>query len=88
MIKYAVSPLDEVLWVSLPYIVIVVFIGGHVYRYAVDQYAWASKSSELLEKRWLNMGGSQLFHWGGILIVILGHIVGLLVPPGVTQAWA
>ncbi|WP_069807709.1 respiratory nitrate reductase subunit gamma [Vulcanisaeta thermophila] len=79
-----VTPLDEVLWVSLPYIVIVVFIAGHVYRYSVDQYLWTSKSSEILEKRWLSLG-SQLFHWG-ILIVILGHIVGLLVPPSVTTA--
>ena len=76
--------LDEVLWVFLPYITIAVFILGHVYRYATDQYGWSSKSSEILERRWLGVG-SQLFHWG-ILIVFLGHIVGLLVPPGVTLA--
>ncbi|KUO81786.1 MAG: respiratory nitrate reductase subunit gamma [Vulcanisaeta sp.] len=76
--------LSDVLWVFLPYITIAVFVLGHVYRYATDQYGWTSKSSEVLEKRWLGVG-SQLFHWG-ILIVILGHIIGLLVPPSVTQA--
>jgi len=76
--------LGDVLWVFLPYITIAVFVLGHVYRYATDQYGWSSKSSEILERRWLGIG-SQLFHWG-ILIVILGHIVGLLVPPGVTLA--
>ncbi len=74
---------ELILLVPLPYIVMAVFVGGHIYRYAVDQYAWTAKSSELLEERWLGVG-SQLFHWG-ILIVLFGHIVGLLVPPSVTE---
>jgi nitrate reductase gamma subunit len=76
--------LNDVLWVFLPYITIAVFVLGHVYRYATDQYGWSSKSSEILERRWLG-AGSQLFH-GGLLIVLLGHIIGLLVPPSITLA--
>ncbi|MGC8583609.1 MAG: respiratory nitrate reductase subunit gamma [Thermoproteus sp.] len=78
------TPLALALWVSMPYIVLTVFVGGHIYRYSVDQYGWTSKSSELLESRWLGVG-SQLFHWG-FLIVILGHVVGLLVSRSVDLA--
>ena len=79
-----IQPLVLALWAALPYVVITTFVGGHIYRYAVDPYGWTSKSSELLESRWLGVG-SQLFHWG-FLVVILGHIIGLLVPRGVDLA--
>ncbi|MGC9177979.1 MAG: respiratory nitrate reductase subunit gamma [Conexivisphaera sp.] len=78
------NPVDLVLWASMPYVVISVFVLGHIYRYATDQRGWTSGSTEFLEKRWLRFG-SQLFMWG-ILVVALGHLIGLLVPPYVTQA--
>ncbi|MEL9991332.1 MAG: respiratory nitrate reductase subunit gamma [Thermoproteus sp.] len=80
----AASPLALFLWVSFPYVVMSVFVVGHVYRYAVDQYAWTAKSSEIFEKGALRLG-SQLFHWG-MLVVIVGHLAGLLIPPSVTSA--
>lgn len=70
--------LEQFLWVVLPYIVLTVFIGGHIYRYNRDQFGWTTKSSELLEKKLLRLG-SNLFHWG-IVVVFFGHVLGLLIP--------
>jgi len=75
---------DQFLWVIYPYIVLTVFVGGHLYRIHTHPYSWTSRSSELLEKRWLRWG-SPLFHWG-ILAVFLGHVGGLLVPKSVHEA--
>lgn len=69
---------EQFLWVILPYIVLVIFIGGHIYRYQHDQFGWTSKSSELLEKKMLRIG-SNMFHWG-IIFVFGGHVMGLLIP--------
>lgn len=74
----------QVLWVILPYIALTVFVVANLYRLRIDPYGWTTRSSELLEKRWLRWG-SLLFHWG-ILGVFLGHIAGLLVPRTVYDA--
>lgn len=75
---------EQFLWVVLPYIVLTIFIGGHIYRYQHDQFGWTSKSSELLEKKLLRLG-SNLFHWG-IIFVFGGHVMGLLIPISVYEA--
>ena len=75
---------EQFLWVVLPYIVLTIFIGGHIYRYQYDQFGWTSKSSELLEKKLLRLG-SNLFHWG-IIFVFGGHVMGLLIPVEVYEA--
>ena len=72
------SVLDPVLWVIYPYIALTIFIVGLVLRFDRDPYVWTSKSSEILEKRWLGIG-SLMFHWG-FLFVFIGHIMGLLIP--------
>jgi nitrate reductase gamma subunit len=66
----------------LAYLSIAVFIGGHVWRYHYDKFGWTTRSSQLYEGRLLRLG-SPLFHFG-ILLVAVGHIVGLLVPRGAT----
>lgn len=76
--------LEQFLWIVLPYIVLTIFIAGHIYRYQHDQFGWTSKSSELLEKKLLRVG-SNLFHWG-IIFVFFGHVSGLLVPIEVFEA--
>lgn len=76
--------LQQFLWVVLPYIILTIFIGGHIYRYQHDQFGWTSKSSELLEKKLLRVG-SNLFHFG-IIFVFGGHVMGLLIPIGVYEA--
>lgn len=75
---------EQFLWVVLPYIVLTIFIGGHIYRYQHDQFGWTSKSSELLEKKLLRLG-SNLFHWG-IIFVFGGHVMGVLIPIEVYEA--
>lgn len=75
---------DVLLWIIFPYACILTFILGHIWRYRYDTFGWTTRSSQLYERRLLRIG-SPLFHFG-ILLVILGHIVGILVPESVTKA--
>jgi nitrate reductase gamma subunit len=70
--------MNQFLWVIFPYLMIMVFLVGHIYCYNMNQLEWTAKSSEFLEKKSLKYG-SMLFHIG-ILLVFLGHIAGLLIP--------
>ncbi|MFL4951404.1 respiratory nitrate reductase subunit gamma [Streptomyces sp. MMS24-I31] len=72
------------LWVVLPYLSLAVFVLGHIWRYRYDKFGWTTRSSELYENRLLRIG-SPLFHFG-ILIVLLGHVMGLIVPESWTAA--
>ncbi|MCZ4509306.1 respiratory nitrate reductase subunit gamma [Streptomyces sp. ActVer] len=76
--------LDVVLWVVLPYIALSLFAVGHVWRYRYDKFGWTTRSSQLYESRLLRIG-SPLFHFG-VLAVALGHIGGLVIPKGWTEA--
>ena len=76
--------MDTFLWVIVAYLAIAVFIGGHVWRYRYDKFGWTTRSSQLYENRLLRLG-SPLFHWG-ILLVLLGHIGGILIPESATNA--
>ncbi|MGP4050638.1 respiratory nitrate reductase subunit gamma [Streptomyces sp. 2A115] len=72
------------LWVVLPYVVLAVFVLGHVWRYRYDKFGWTTRSSQLYESRLLRIG-SPLFHFG-ILVVLIGHIGGLVIPKSWTEA--
>ncbi|HJV45039.1 MAG TPA: respiratory nitrate reductase subunit gamma [Bacillota bacterium] len=72
------SLVDQFLWLIYPYIMLTLFVFGHIYRYNTDLFGWSAKSSEFLEKSQLRMA-SLLFHWG-ILFVFLGHVAGVLIP--------
>lgn len=72
------------LWVVLPYVALAIFILGHVWRYRYDKFGWTTRSSQLHERRLLRIG-SPLFHFG-ILVVLLGHIGGLVIPESWTEA--
>lgn len=76
--------MDVLLWGVLPYIMLAVLIGGTLWRYRYDKFGWTTRSSQLYESRLLRIG-SPLFHFG-ILFVVLGHVVGLLIPQAWTQA--
>jgi nitrate reductase gamma subunit len=78
------SPLNEILWVGVPYIAIAVFLVGHYWRYRYDKFGWTTRSSQLYERRLLRLG-SPLFHFG-ILLVALGHVGGILIPESLTAA--
>jgi nitrate reductase gamma subunit len=68
----------QFLWVIFPYLALVTFVLGHIYRYVYDQYGWTPVSSQILERR--------LLMWGVLLFVFAGHVMGLLVPIGVYRA--
>ncbi len=70
--------MSQFLWVVYPYLALMVMIVGTGYRFYYRPIGWGSKSSEMLEKQFLRTG-SLLFHWGMVLVII-GHIMGLLVP--------
>jgi nitrate reductase gamma subunit len=64
-----------------PYLVLTTFVVGHTYRYIVNPFSWNAKSSEFLEKKNL-YPGITLFHWG-ILLTLVGHVGGLLIPQSI-----
>lgn len=77
------SRFDLVAWVVLPYTSLAVFLVGHVWRWRTDQFGWTTRSTQILERRWLALG-SNLFHIG-LLMAIGGHVVGILVPKRATE---
>jgi nitrate reductase gamma subunit len=76
--------IDLLLWGVLPYVVFAILIGGTIWRWKYDQFGWTTRSSQLYESRLLRLG-SPLFHFG-ILVVIFGHIIGLVIPKSWTDA--
>ncbi|WP_436702236.1 respiratory nitrate reductase subunit gamma [Nocardioides sp. BYT-33-1] len=76
--------MDVLLWVIVPYLCLATFVIGHGWRYRYDKFGWTTRSSQLYENRLLRLG-SPLFHFG-MLGVVGGHVIGLLVPRGWTDA--
>jgi nitrate reductase gamma subunit len=76
-----VDYLNTLLFGYYPYIAISVFFIGSLARYDRDQYTWRTGSSQFLRADELRLG-SNLFHIG-ILLLFIGHFVGLLTPPAV-----
>lgn len=76
--------LDTFLWGVLPYMVIVILIGGTIWRYKYDQFGWTTRSSQFYESKILKIA-SPLFHYG-LVGVLGGHIVGLMIPASWTAA--
>ena len=68
-----------------PYFAATVFLAGSLIRFDREQYTWRSGSSQLLRRRQLVLG-SVLFHVG-ILLLFLGHLVGLLTPKEIYHAF-
>lgn len=74
---------SPIFWVAGPYVVTLAFIIGMVWRYKYDRYGWTSRSSQIYENKLLRIG-SPLFH-GGILLALMGHIAGLVIPASWTE---
>jgi nitrate reductase gamma subunit len=79
-----VNAVDVALWIVLPYVAMTLFVAGHVWRYRYGKFSWTTRSTQLLESRWLAWG-SNLFHYGA-LAAIAGHVLGMLVPSWLTDA--
>ncbi len=61
-----------------PYIAITVMVFGSIARYETVPFTWKSSSSQLFRLRQM-VWGSVLFHVG-VLIILFGHLFGLLTP--------
>jgi nitrate reductase gamma subunit len=76
--------INQIVFGWYPYLCLTVFLLGSLLRFDREQYTWRSGSSQLLRRRQLTWG-SNLFHVG-ILVIFLGHVVGLLTPIRVFDA--
>jgi nitrate reductase gamma subunit len=76
--------MDVLLWGVAPYLMVLILVGGSIWRYRYDQFGWTTRSSQLYESRLLRIG-SPLFHYG-LVFVIAGHFVGLVIPKSWTEA--
>jgi len=76
--------MNTLLWVVLPYATLVIFVLGTIWRYRYDKFGWTTRSSQLYETAVLRWG-SPMFH-AGILLVLIGHVGGLLIPKSWTEA--
>jgi nitrate reductase gamma subunit len=70
--------INFVIFGVMPYVALTVFLVGSIARYERDPFTWKSSSSQLLRRKQL-IWGSILFHVG-ILIVFVGHLIGLFTP--------
>ncbi|MBK4713906.1 MULTISPECIES: respiratory nitrate reductase subunit gamma [Tenebrionibacter/Tenebrionicola group] len=61
-----------------PYIAGAVFLVGSWLRYDYGQYSWRASSSQMLDRKGMNLA-SNLFHFG-ILGIFVGHFFGMLTP--------
>lgn len=78
------SYLNSAVFGWYPYVCLTVFLVGSLIRFDREQYSWKTGSSQLLRRRQM-MWGSNLFHLG-ILVIFVGHFVGLLTPIAVFDA--
>ncbi len=76
--------LNQLAFGWFPYFALTVLILGSILRFDKDQYSWRSQSSQFLRRRQMRLG-SNLFHIG-VLILLVGHFVGLLTPINVFDA--
>lgn len=68
-----------------PYVCLSILLIGSLVRFDREPYTWKSDSSQILRKRQLRLG-SNLFHYG-VIVVIIGHFAGFLAPDWIVD-WA
>ncbi len=73
--------LFHIFFVWYPYVCLTVFLIGSLIRFDREQYTWRASSSQMLRAKQLRWG-SNLFHIG-ILMLFVGHFVGLLTPKAI-----
>ncbi len=76
--------MDPVLFVAVPYLALVLAIGGGLRRYRTDRFSYSSLSSQLLEQRLL-FWGSVPWHYG-IVAILLAHLGAGLFPSVAARA--
>lgn len=70
--------LNQFFFGDYPYIAMTVFVVASIMRYDSSQYNWRSGSSQLLRGRGMVIA-SNFFHIG-VLLLFMGHFIGLLTP--------
>ncbi len=75
------TSLDYFLFSAFPYVAIIIFLVGTIYRYTQKGYKVTSLSAQFLEGK-QGFWGTAPFHFG-ILMVFLGHLVAFLFPSAV-----
>ena len=70
--------LDQIFFVVLPYVALVIFLLVTIQRYRSQAFTYSSLSSQFLENKH-HFWGMVPFHYG-IIVILLGHIIGFLVP--------
>jgi nitrate reductase gamma subunit len=78
------TSLDYFFFSAYPYVVVIVFLVGVIYRYNQKGFQITSLSAQFLESK-KGFWGTVPFHWG-ILMIFLGHMVAFLLPNTVL-AW-
>jgi nitrate reductase gamma subunit len=75
---------DELLFIGLPYVALVLFFIVSIARYRARPFSYSSLSSQFLENR-QHFWGLVSFHYG-LIIVLLGHLAAFMVPRAIL-AW-
>lgn len=75
------NALNNFFLIGLPYMALLIFIIGSVWRYTSTKFKYSSLSSQFLEGRQL-FWGSVPFHIG-ILFLFFGHLTAFLIPRSV-----
>ena len=75
--------LAQIYWDDIPYVALAIAVVGSRWRYRYDKFGWTTRSSQLYESKLLQIG-SPMFHFGS-LVVIMGHVMGLMVPEWLTE---
>lgn len=70
--------LDPVLFAVLPYVALVLFLAGTIWRYRAQKFTYSSLSSQFLENQH-HFWALVPFHYG-IIAITVGHLVGFLIP--------
>lgn len=76
--------LNSILYMALPYVVVVTFLLVSIYRYVFRPFTYSSLSSQFLENK-THFWALVPFHYG-IISVLAGHMLAFLIPKGVL-AW-
>jgi len=69
---------DQILFVILPYLALMLFVLVSIRRYRMERFTYSSLSSQFQENR-DHFWGVVPFHYG-ILVVLAGHLVAWLLP--------
>ncbi|TAK31312.1 MAG: respiratory nitrate reductase subunit gamma [Chloroflexota bacterium] len=73
--------IDLLLFGVFPYVAVILAVAVSLWRFKTREFTFTSLSSQFLEGRQL-FWGSVPWHYG-ILLLLLGHLIGILFPSGV-----